>query len=210
MTASAPPRALPRLLAISDRRQLADGDLVGWAERLERAGVGALQVRERDLSDRAQLELLHALRRRLAPPFLLLVNGRPDLAAAAGADGVHLPAAGLPPSAVRRRFGTAFLVGRSAHSVAEAAAAVGDGADYVLLGPIYETPSKMSLGAPLGTGTLAAAARRAPVLAVGGVTIERLPELAAAGAVGAAGIREFLREGGLAALVARATQCFSR
>ncbi len=210
MTARPEPRRLPRLLAISDRRRTPDGDLEAWALRLLRAGVDALQLREKDLADAEQWPLLDALRRRLPPPFLLLVNGRPDLAAVAGADGVHLPANGLPTAEVRRRFGAGLLVGRSAHSIAEAQVARAAGADYVLLGPIYATPAKAGTGPPLGPGGLAEAARAAsPVLAVGGVTIERLPELAAAGAAGAAGIREFLQEDGLAALVECAARCFS-
>ncbi len=184
---------------------------MAWALGLARAGVDALQLREKDLPDRELLRLVTELRHRLPPPFLLLVNGRPDIAAAGEADGVHLPAAGVPTAALRRRFGSELLVGRSVHSPVEAEAARRAGADYVLFGPVYATPAKAAFGLPLGLGALAAAAHAAaPVLAVGGVTIDRLPELAAAGAAGAAGIREFLQEGGLAALVASAARCFSR
>ncbi len=211
MLAPAAPRRPPRLLAISDRRLLPDGDLVGWALRLARAGVEALQVREKDLSDHDALRLVGELRHHLPPPFLLLVNARPDLAAAAGLDGVHLPASGLPTAEVRRRFGSQLVIGRSVHSAAEAVTSRATGADYVLLGPIYATPAKAPYGPALGAEVLARAARlAAPVLAVGGVTMDRLPELGAAGAAGAAGIREFLQEDRVAALVARARQCFPR
>jgi thiamine-phosphate pyrophosphorylase len=203
-------RRIPRLLAISDRRRLPGGDLLPWAAALAAAGVDALQVREKDLTDGELLALVAELRRRLPRPFALVVNGRADIAVATGADGVHLPADGLPVAAVRASFGPELLVGRSTHSPAEAAAARAAGADYVLLGPIWATPAKAGSGPPLGPQAVAAAARAGGVLGVGGVTIQRLPELAAAGAAGAAGIREFLHEEGLRTLAARAAECFER
>lgn len=205
MVAERPLRRPPRLLAISDRRQLPGGNLGPWAAALAASGVDAVQIRERDLPDLAVLELVGELRRRLSPEFGVLVNSRPDLALAAGADGVHLPAAGLATAEVKRRFGGELLIGRSTHTLAEVERARDEGADYVLFGPIFPSPGKAGFGPPLGLDALTAAARLGvPVLAVGGVTIHRLPAIAAAGAFGAAGIREFLREEGLPRLAAAA------
>src|SRR6185503_6449694 len=108
------------LLAISDRRGLHGVTLPAWATALAGAGVPAVQLREKDLDDRACYELLRELRRAL-PHARLLVNGRADLALAAGADGVHLPADGIPTAVLRRRFGDALLIGRSTHTVDEVA-----------------------------------------------------------------------------------------
>ncbi len=202
-----------RLLAISDRRQLPGGELDGWLAALAAAGVGAVALREKDLGGAALLALAVAARRRLGPETLLLVNSRADVALAAGADGVHLPAAGLPIDALRRRFGRRLLIGRSTHSLDEVEAAAAAGADYVTFGPVYPTPSKARYGPPPGlAGLRRAAAVGLPVYALGGVTIERLPEVevAAAGAHGAAGIRVFLDPERLATLVAAAERTFRR
>src|SRR3990167_6607567 len=94
----------PKLLAISDRRALPDQQLYPWLAHLAAAGVPAVQLREKDLDDRALLELALEARALLPPPALLLVNGRAGVALAAGAGGVHLPADGVPTRPLRRRF----------------------------------------------------------------------------------------------------------
>jgi len=176
------------LLAISDRRGLGAVTLPEWAAALGEAGVPAVQLREKDLADRAAFELLRQLRRAL-PASRLLVNGRADIALAAGADGVHLPADGVPTAALRRRFGDALLIGRSTHAVDEVAREAQSGADYVCFGPVFASPGK---GTPVGLDALAAAAKLGvPVLALGGVGLAELPRVAAAGAAGAAGVRLF-------------------
>lgn len=98
----------------------------------------------------------------------LIVNDRADIAAAAGADGVHLTASSMPVSAVRLGF-PGLLVGFSAHSVSEVGGAKADGADYAFLSPVFESPGK---GAPVGIGELGRAAVLAadfPVLGLGGI-----------------------------------------
>lgn len=182
------------LYAISDRRLAGDGGLLGQLSSLIRAGVDWLQLREKDLPDRAVFQTLSALRleaRRFGTR--LLVNGRPDLALAAGASGVHLPAEGLPTGEVRRLCPPPFLLLRSCHSLPEVLRAAEEGADAVTLGPVYETPSKAPFGPPLGLEVLRQACRLSPipVLALGGITRERLAEVRAAGAAGAAAIRLF-------------------
>lgn len=190
MTITAPNHRLPRLLAISDAAARGARRLEHWLGDLEAAGVDAVQVREKELADGELYRLVCAARR--AWPHLLLVNGRIDVARAAGADGVHLPAAGVPVAPLRQRFGPGAVIGRSTHDPAEVATARAAGADYVTFGPVFPTPSKARYGRPPGLAGLArATAQGLPVLALGGIGPERLAEVAAAGAHGVAGIRAF-------------------
>ena len=190
-------RAPFRLLAISQLATLPGaggrGDAaLGWFTALAAAGVDALQLREKHLDDLSLCQLARSARAAFPPPAVLLVNGRADVALAAGADGVHLPADGVPAGAARARFGSGLLIGVSTHRFAEVERARRDGADYVVFGPVYPTPAKAGYGAPAGTRALArAAALGIPVYALGGVTLERFAEVAAAGAAGVAGIRLF-------------------
>ncbi|HEX6899426.1 MAG TPA: thiamine phosphate synthase [Thermoanaerobaculia bacterium] len=196
-----------RLMAISDRASLSI-PFADWLRDLGQAGVGAVQIREKDLDDRSLFGLARLARAALSPATRLLVNGRLDVALAAGADGVHLPADGVPAAALRARFGGGVLIGRSTHRVEEVERARDEGADYVTFGPVYETPGK---GAPVGVAELArAAAAGLPVYALGGVTLERLGEVAAAGASGIAAIRMFQRQTDLAAVARAARECFDR
>ncbi len=212
MSGLAPPSIpVPRLLAISDRKSLPpELPFTDWlhllAEAQRRTGAAlAVQIREKDLDDRRLLELVRRSRELLPLAVPVLVNGRPDVALAAGADGVHLPAAGLPVSEVRRcseRAGRRLLVGRSTHAPGEVRAARDEGADYVAFGPVHPTPSKAAYGPPPGLAGLAEAVRAGlPVIALGGVNPERLPPLAEAGAHGAAAIRAFQQAGSAEAML---------
>jgi thiamine-phosphate pyrophosphorylase len=199
-------RAPFTLLAISDRRLVVDGDLPAWAAALAAARVPALQLREKDLDDRATYELTRAVRVAAPPPFRLLVNARADIALAAGADGVHLPADGVPVAAVRERWGSRLLIGCSTHDEAEVAAAAASGADYVTFGPVQASPDK---GPPTGNAALAAVAELGvPVLALGGLGVADVPAVAAAGAAGLAAIRAFHHPADVAALVTAAREAF--
>lgn len=185
------PRPTFRLLAISQRATLGR-EPVDWLRELAAAGIDGVQIREKDLDDRALLDLVRLARAELPASTTLLVNGRLDVALAAGAAGVHLPVDGVPLSALRERFGGRVLLGRSTHTLEEVERARRDGADYVTFGPVYATPSKAGCGPPAGLERLAAAARlRIPVYALGGVTLSRFGEVAAAGAAGVAAIRMF-------------------
>jgi thiamine-phosphate pyrophosphorylase len=204
-------RSLPRLLAVSDRAARRGGDAAAWFAALAAAGVDGLQVREKDSCDGEVYALAIAARRALPRPSCVVVNGRADIALAADLDGVHLPADGVPVAALRRRFGPRLLIGRSTHRPEEVAAAAAEGADYVTFGPVYEVPAKSGHGSPAGVDALRAAARQGlPVYALGGIASRHFPELAAAGAAGAAGIRLFHDAAGTAAAVAAARACFSR
>ena len=156
------------------------------------AGLRAVQLREKDLAVRELLalaeELREATRRHRAR---LIVNDRADVALAAGADGVQRTHASLPVAAMRGVAPANFLIGASTHSLTESRQAAADGADFVVFGPVYDTPSKRAYGEPQGVSALAsvAAAVSRPVIAVGGITPARVPEVLAAGAAGVAVIR---------------------
>jgi thiamine-phosphate pyrophosphorylase len=180
---------------VTDRRATAGRPLAEVVERCLGAGLPAVQLREKDLTGVELLDLARALRGLTARHGArLLVNDRVDVALAVDADGVHLPEAGLPPLAARTLVGPDRLLGVSTHSTAALDAAQEGGADFVLFGPVYDTPHKRAWGAPQGPAALAAACRRArvPVLAIGGVTADRVPELGDAGAAGVAVIRALL------------------
>jgi thiamine-phosphate pyrophosphorylase len=181
------------LTLVSDRRRLPGGDLPATAAAAARAGVDYIQVREKDLLDGELARLAAAVVRAVAGTGTrVLVNGRPDVAAVAGADGVQLPEEGLPVAAVKRSF-PRLLVGASRHSLDGARRAEAEGADFVLLGPVFATPGKEQR--VLGLDALAEAARalRVPVHAIGGVSAETAGRACAAGARGLAAIRPFLQ-----------------
>lgn len=196
----------PRLLAISDRATRAGTGADRWLASVVAAGVDAIQVRDKDLGDRDLLALALACRRQAGPALQVIVNGRADIAVAAGCDGVHLTSDGPPVAMVRSRFGETLLVGRSTHHPAEVAQARREGADYVTFGPVFPTPSKAGFGPPPGLEGLREACRHGvPVLALGGVDVRRLAAVADAGAAGIA----FIRSGhgdALADLVRKARQ----
>jgi thiamine-phosphate pyrophosphorylase len=179
-----------------------------WLRSLGAAGIDAVQLREKDLDDRGLYDLARLARTVLPPSVRLLVNGRLDVALAAGADGVHLPADGVPVGALRARFGKDVLIGRSTHSVEEVERARDERADYVTFGPVFATPGK---GAPVGLAGLArAAAVGVPVFALGGVTLERFGDLAGAGAAGVAAIRLFQSMQNLTEVARAAREVFGR
>jgi thiamine-phosphate pyrophosphorylase len=169
---------------VTDRRS---ADVVVAAERAAAEGVDMIQVREKDLEANALYELVRAVLKTVkGSGTKVLVNDRLDVALAAGADGVHLPANGLPVSEVRPLIG---LVGRSTHSLDAVRQAEAGGADFVVFGPVFETPGKI----PVGVDRLrkVAEATTIPVLAIGGITSENTGAVIAAGAMGIAGIRLF-------------------
>ena len=146
-----------------------------------------LQIREKDLGTRELLRLVREIQR-VASLFRVpcFVNDRVDLVLATQTAGVHLRSDSMPVKEARKCLGTDFFIGRSVHSQEEAVQRETDGADFVVLGPIYETPSKRKYGPPLGVGALRDACRRChvPVYAIGGITPARVDEVMEAGAYG--------------------------
>jgi thiamine-phosphate pyrophosphorylase len=195
---------VPLVHLISDRR-LVSSLPAAAAAALAGAPPGAVAVhlREKDLWGRALLDLARALREVCARAGQrLLVNDRLDVALAAGADGVHLPSAGVPPADARLLLGAGALVGVSCHSEADVRRALAGGASYATFGPVHDTPSKRGLGSPVGVGPLrAAAAAGLPLVALGGMTPERAREAFSAGAHGVAAIRAWLEAPDPAAVV---------
>jgi thiamine-phosphate pyrophosphorylase len=153
------------------------------------AGLRAVQLREKDLEARDLLALADTLREATKRHGArLIVNDRADVALAASADGVQRTHSSLPVSALRGFTPPGFLGGASVHSEAEARDAAAQGADFIVFGPVYDTASKRRYGPPQGLAALEAVTHAVdrPVLAVGGLTPERVPEVLAAGAAGVA------------------------
>lgn len=181
---------LPRLHFVTDDAVLADPSFTDVAERvLETCGAGvALHIRGRVTSGAH----LHALAERLRRAAVgsgawLLVNDRIDIAMAVRANGVQLGSRSLSVSDARALLGDAACIGRSTHGVQDAARAQSDGADFVLLGTIYDSASHPGQPAA-GTGLVRDAVERTtlPVIAIGGIMPDRIAKIAGAGAYGAA------------------------
>src|SRR6266508_2067603 len=151
-------------------------------------GAGVLQVRVKDAPSGEVLRTAREVVALAAGRALVLVNDRADLALLSGADGVHVGDEDLPPSEARRLLGPDLLVGRTTRTLAEARAAIGEGADHVGFGPIFATRTKALAVAPRGVEALreVAAALGAPVVAIGGIAAETIGEVAGAGAACAA------------------------
>jgi thiamine-phosphate pyrophosphorylase len=192
-----------RLLLVTDRHRTRGRALSSTLRQSVEAGLPAVQLRERDLSTSELLLLAQEIRSITAPRAVpLLINDRIDLMLALNLDGVHLRANSLPIAAVRRLVGPDRLIGISTHSLAEVHAANRDGADYVVFGPIFDTPSKREFGSPVGLEQLAEVCRRSavPVFAIGGVTRASVPDVLRAGAHGVAVIGAILAQDDIAAV----------
>jgi thiamine-phosphate pyrophosphorylase len=184
-----------RLLLVTDRHQTKGRPLVSLLQRVLATGASAVQLRERDLSARELVKLTREVQAvTVSCSSQLLINDRIDVALALEGVGVHLRSNSLPPSVARRLLGPQRLMGISVHSVEEAIQAESQGADYIVLGPIYETPSKQMFGPPLGVQTLEKACGliRIPIIGIGGVTAVRAREMRRAGAFGVAVITAIL------------------
>src|SRR5262249_11638972 len=193
------PRHNPLLYLITNRRAFRHSEeQIEMIRRGAQAGCQLIQIREKDLS---ASELRDFVRKAIAVarPFgaRVLVNDRFDVAMAAEADGVHLRVNSLPSHEVRRivleKGLRSFLIGVSTHSLDEIRTAESGGADFVVFGPIYDTPSKREYGAPVGLENLAEVcqATRLPVLAIGGITLANFRKTMDCSAAGIAAIGLF-------------------
>jgi thiamine-phosphate diphosphorylase len=193
----------PVICLVTDRRRLVDDDarvdtalaaLVRLAREAVAAGVSLIQIREPGLETAQLVDLVAAIvDLTRGSPTLAVVNDRLDVALTSGAHGVHLRGDSIPPRAARALAPPGFVIGRSVHRLDEArehAPAV----DYLIAGTVLPTSSKSSAEPLLGARGLReiATAVDVPVLAIGGISIDRVREAAAAGAAGVAGIGLFL------------------
>ena len=189
----------PQIYLVTDR--LATGSR-GLVETVKQALTGitpavnvAVQLREKDLGARALVELARQLRSLTrAAGARLFVNDRVDVAIAVEADGVHLGVTSFAPAHVKA-MAPGLQIAVSTHAIPEVhAAALGGLVDFVVFGPVFETPSKRRFGLPpLGLGALSEATRAAlPVIAIGGIDGPRARQCLAAGACGIACIREVM------------------
>lgn len=178
------------LCLVTDRRR---ADPVAQAERAAAAGIDLIQIRERDLDASALAAMVTAVLAAVgARATRVVVNDRLDVALACGAHGVHLRADSIPPAIARSLIPAGFLIGRSVHGVEEAMQVAAD-VDYLVAGTMFATTSKPPGHPRLGAAGLRAIVRavRVPVLAIGGVTGDRIAEVAATGAAGIAAIGLF-------------------
>ena len=179
-------------------RQDAVATLVEQVRAAVAAGVDLIQVREPDLADRVLLNVVtRCVEVARGSQTVILVNDRLDVALAGGAGGVHLRVRSVPARVARRHLPAGFLLGRSVHDVAEAVRVVEDGGlDYLVLGTVFASHSKPGRS-PCGVRVLGAVARAVdlPVLAIGGVTVDKSVEVFRAGAAGVAAIGLFAEAG---------------
>jgi len=175
------------LTLVTDRTQTRGRDLAAVIGECLAEGLPAVQVREKDLTAGE----LAALCRRLRPltrdyGARLIVNDRLDVALAVGADGVQRTGTSLSLRDMRAVAGQRLQIGASVHSLDEALGAQREGADWIVFGPVYDTASKRAYGPPQGLDRLAEVARavRIPVIAIGGITPERVADVLASGGRG--------------------------
>ena len=188
---------LPRIYAITDRAVSGGQEPAAVAARLFSVGVRCLQVRDKSLADRELLAAVESVARLgKAVSARVLVNDRVDLARIASV-GVHLGEDDLPASSARSILGPEAAIGVSTHGVAEARREFANpDSDYVAFGPVFPSPTKGTREA-LGVEelALAAAEKTKPLVAIGGITVDRLPAVWDAGADSAAMISGLLAGG---------------
>jgi thiamine-phosphate pyrophosphorylase len=177
------------LYLVTDRTQTQSRDLLVVLEQALQGGVRAVQLREKDLSGN-ELFVLAEKTRKLCQRYnaLLFVNDRVDIALAVEADGVQLGTASIPIKTARDLLGPQKIIGASTHSLHEANEAVQHGADFILFGPVYFTPSKANYGSPQGLEALKKIVEKIslPVYAIGGIKPENIQDIRRIGVRGAA------------------------
>jgi thiamine-phosphate pyrophosphorylase len=177
-----------KLYLITDRKQVKMPLAAAVRLALE-GGVRAVQLREKDMPIRELLLLAQELRASTNEfGARLFINDRVDVAIAVKADGVHLGHQSMPVDAVRKEVGSDMLIGVSTHSIEEAKAAESGGADFITIGPIFDTPSKAKLGVPVGLSILKELKNELniPFYALGGVKSGNIAQVLGAGATGVA------------------------
>ncbi len=194
------------LYLITDRKLFTnDYSLFTAIEDALKAGVKAVQLREKDLSTRELLGMAYKMKELTARyEAKLFINDRLDVAMSVDADGVHLGQSSMPAHAVRKAVNASrithhasrFLIGVSTHNQDEALTAEKEGADFITFGPVYPTPSKLKYGKPVGIDSLKKIAERVviPIFGIGGIKPDNAKAVINAGAYGIALINGILGE----------------
>jgi thiamine-phosphate pyrophosphorylase len=175
---------LPRLYVILDAALLTVPE-TEYAQKLVDAGVRLLQYRNKSASSRELLESSRRLSSQLAPQGIsFVVNDRADIASLADATGVHLGQEDLPVEAARRVIGTEKWVGASTHNLEQFERAAATSADYIAVGPVFSTSTKANPDPVVGIDFIrhVRALTNKPIVAIGGITLERAAEVIRAGA----------------------------
>jgi thiamine-phosphate pyrophosphorylase len=202
-----------RLVLVTDRHQARGRDLPALVAACVTAGLPSVQIREKDLPARDLAEACRHILVALPPArCLFVVNDRVDVALAVGAGGVQRTSTSLTVRDIKGIVKNDLLIGASVHSLEESIEAEDAGADWLTFGPVYDTPSKRAYGPPQGLAALMRVTRavRIPVVAIGGVTPERVAEVRAAGAHGVAAISAILGADDPAAAVCRFLDALAR
>ncbi len=183
------------LYLVTDRNETQGRDLLWVLQRALDGGVRAVQLREKDLGGRELFVLAEKIKTICEHYDAgLFINDRIDVAQGVDADGVQLGNASIPIEVVRDLLGPRKLIGASTHSIKEAQEAERAGADFVLFGPVYFTPSKAIYGKPQGLAHLKEVVEiiSLPVYAIGGIKPENIPEVKETGIRGVALISAIL------------------
>jgi thiamine-phosphate pyrophosphorylase len=187
---------LPRFYAILDPSQTLERPILEVCDILLSAGVRLIQYRNKHAESRAACEhCVEIARRARAAGARFIVNDRADIAVASGADGVHVGQDDLPVELARNVVGAGKWVGYSTHGLEQISLADQTSADYIAYGPVFSTASKENPDPVVGIEGVrrARAATRQPLVAIGGITLENVLEVLAAGADSVAVISDLLR-----------------
>jgi len=174
--------------AIAETKFIPEEDFEENIEKVVSNGATVIQLREKNLPPPSFLKIALRMRKLIRPPILFMVNDRVDIAMASRADGVHLGQEDFPLPAARRVMGEEMIIGVSTHSLEEALRAEREGADYVAIGPVFPTSTKLDSHPPVGTGIIGEIKKELsiPVVAIGGITAENIEEVLKMGADGIA------------------------
>jgi len=188
------------------------GEVAGLVREAASAGVDLVQIREPQLQGGALVSFVRqAVGEASHTDCQVLVNDRFDVAIAANAAGVHLRSDSFPATRVRSLAGPGFLIGRSVHSPAEAVAVTQQGGcDYLIFGTVFQSRNKPAGHPVAGLDALRKVCQSTtlPVIGIGGVSLENIADVVAAGATGIAGISLFRTEGGIRSTVSKLRQRF--
>ena len=189
--------SLPKLYPITDTR-LAGLSHAEQVERLAAGGATLIQLRDKSASPRDFYEAaLAAMEIARALNVLIIINDRVDVAAAVRADGVHLGQDDLPPDRARALLSPDVIIGFSTHNLKQAMEADSTSADYIAFGPVFQTSTKENPDPVVGLDQLAEIKRRVskPLVAIGGITLERASSVIEAGAASVAVISDLYSTG---------------